>query len=325
MILSKVYWGDGMTELIQSGKISELKNSQNIAYILEEPALFNLTGYKVLMSQERNGFIKCAKVLHNGKIKLLYFTSGHKNLKNMMPLIDTDTFVIVISNLLKAVIDIKNNGFLSCQNLDLSFEKVFVDQHTFEVSLIYLPIQDDSIDELEFENNLKTNLIKVIASTPSLTNTKMNRISSLLSNGSLSLRELYNALKSESSGKVYKVTPPNTDEKKIIPNQSGQPALKFISLDANHPIKLTVTTPEYIIGKNPAKVNGVIDFNKAIGRVHCRFVYQNGQYFIIDGDGTKCSTNGTYVNGSKLSNMQPCAIKNGDRIQLANSDFAIQI
>lgn len=313
-----------MKELLQTGNITELKNSQNIAYILEDPSLFSLTGYKVLTSQEREGFIKCARVLHNGKIKLLYFTSGHKNLKNMMLLIDTDAFIMIVSNIVKVIIEIKNNGFLSCQNLDLSFDKIFVDQHTFGVSLIYLPLQSGSGDESDFENDFKISLIKLIASTPSLADPRMSRVSALLSNGALSLNELYSALKAEGKGSRH-MEPDSTGQGNTSSALSGQPILEFISLDSAHPVKLSIHAPEYVIGKNATKVHGVIGFNKAIGRVHCKFIYQNGQYFLIDGDGTKCSTNGTYINGSRLTGTQPYAVKNGDRVRLANSDFSVRI
>lgn len=311
-----------MKELLQLGKITELKTSQNVSYVLEDSDLFNLTGYKVLTNQDGEGFVKCAKVLYNGKIKLLYFTSGQKNLKNMMSLIDTDTFIVIIANLIKSIVDIKHNGFLSCLNLDLSFDKIYVDQHKFTISLIYLPLKSVNADELEFENDFRTNLIKIISSTPSLANSKMGKISSLLSNGALSMEELQKAIKAEIGGTSY--TPPENGKKEIVIDSASQPTLEFISLDNNNPIRFSITTPEFIIGKNPSKVNGVIGFNKAIGRVHCRFLYQNGQYYIIDGDGTKCSTNGTYVNGTKLTNIRPFAVKSGDRIRLANSDFAIQ-
>lgn len=313
-----------MKEFLQSGKITELKNTQNVSYMLEEASLFNLTGYKVLKSQESSVFIPCAKVLHNGKIKLLYFTSGHKNLKSMLSLIDTNTFIIIVSNILKSVIDIKNNGFLSCQNLDLSFDKIFVDSHTLKVKFIYVPINNENDDIMSFENDLRTDLIKVITSTPSLSNQSMSKISSYLSNGSLSLTDLYKSIRSECSsmGSFSKIESGESQIANDSSNRAKQPQLIMTSLDRNNPLKLVINSPNYILGKNPVKVNGVISFNKAIGRVHCSIIFNNG-YFIIDGDGTKPSTNGTYVNNVRLRNASPFPIKNGDVVRLANSDFSI--
>ena len=147
-----------MNELIQSGVISELSGTQNVQYVINDKSAFALTEFKVLRSQGRN-FIKCAKVLYNGKIKLLYFSSMFKSLKNMLPSLDGDTFLSIVANILNSVIEIKNNGFLSCANLDLSFEKIFVDQNTLEVSLIYLPINNPNADIAAFENEMRTELI----------------------------------------------------------------------------------------------------------------------------------------------------------------------
>lgn len=307
-----------MKELIKSGQIIPVKDTRNTAYILNNSELFNMTEYKVITGSEKNRFIKCAKVLHNGKIKLLYFTSGCKSLQNMINIIDSDTFITIISNILKSVIEVKNNGFLSSTKLDLSFNKIFIDAHTYTVSLIYLPVKGVSEDLAAFENDLRTDLIKVITSTPTFVNTKMNDVSSLLSNGTLSLEELYKKISAMGISGYANVIKDGRGSK-------SQPSATLKSTDPSNPLRLKIDRAEYIIGKNPQKVNGVVDFNKAIGRVHCRFVFQNNQYFLVDGNGVKNSTNGTYINGVKLTDLQPHPVKNGDIIRLANSDFIIRI
>ena len=69
------------------------------------------------------------------------------------------------------------------------------------------------------------------------------------------------------------------------------------------------------------KVDGLITFNKAISRVHCKVAYQSGNYYIID----LGSANGTYVNSKRLQPQSPELIRNGDRVRLANDDFTITI
>lgn len=304
-----------LENVLSSDSVTKLNEGANVAYILNDNNAFSLTDYKVLKNQS-DYFIDCAKLLYNGKIKILYFTSGRKNLQNMLSVIDTDTLITIVLNLIKAIIDIKNNGFLSCCNIDLSFDKIFIDQHTLTAKLIYLPIQNNAVDDMEVENELKADLIKHISAMPSFSGNKMNRVCAALSNGSLSLNELYNSLSAEVSGGY---------SKRVEGFSDNQPVLEFVSENNEYPLVLKINKPEYVIGKLASRVDGIIDFNAAIGRVHCKFVYQNGQYYIVDGDGTKCSTNGTYVNGAKLSNTQPCPVSNGDRIRLANSDFIIKI
>ena len=78
---------------------------------------------------------------------------------------------------------------------------------------------------------------------------------------------------------------------------------------------------EFVIGKNPALVDGPITFNKAISRIHCKIVKEGEGYRICDLN----SANGTYVNGERLEPNEQRIIKKGDIVRLANSDFEIII
>lgn len=70
-------WCDG---LIAKGALSESRDSVSLSYILDDPGLFSMTGYKVLRSQEERGLVHCSKILHNGKDKLIYDIEAYKPL-----------------------------------------------------------------------------------------------------------------------------------------------------------------------------------------------------------------------------------------------------
>lgn len=307
-----------MNDLLKQGVISELTGTPNVQYVLNDKSVFALTEFKVLKSQSKH-FIKCAKVLYNGKIKLIYFTSMHKSLRNMLPSLDGDTFLSIIANLLNCIIEIKNNGFLDCQDIDLSFDKIFVDQNTFEVNVIYLPVNSSNSDITAFETELKTEIIKLVSTVPAFANEKMTRVCGYLSNGTLSLNQLYGNICAEIKSGMK--TPP-----KNLKNRGGgakifkQPTLYFSSINTPVDINFQINSNEYVIGKNPEKVNGVISFNNAISRVHCKINYKNNTYFITD----LGSANGTFVNKNRLAANQPAQIKSGDTIRLANSDFVVK-
>lgn len=312
-----------MNGLLQKGVVSELVGTPNVQYVLNDDSAFALTEFKVLKSQSKH-FIKCSKVKYNGKIKFIYFTAMSKSLRNMIPSLDSDTFLTIIANLLNCIIEIKNNGFLDCENLDLSFDKVFVNQNTLEISLIYLPVNNADKDLASFENEFRTEIIKLITSVPAFTGEKMARVCGYLSNGTLSLNQVYKSICSEIKGSATSFEP-DFDREKDTGNSNKhvifkQPSLHFYSLNAPVDINFNIDVPEFIIGKNPAQVNGVISFNKAISRVHCKISYQNNSYFITD----LGSANGTYVNKSHLAAQHPQKIKSGDTIRLANSDFKIE-
>lgn len=147
-----------------TGKVIEIKDTQNYAYILESPTLFFSVGYKVLLSQEKNGFIKCTKVSHNGKDKLIYDTSRFKTLESLMYVLNFDTTLNILTNLLDAIILVKSNGFMQCENILISPDHVFIDCDNYNVYLIYLPIsqETDSISYNIFEAELKANLLVVL-------------------------------------------------------------------------------------------------------------------------------------------------------------------
>lgn len=312
-----------MNGLLQKGVVSELVGTPNVQYVLNDDSAFALTEFKVLKSQSKH-FIKCSKVKYNGKIKFIYFTAMSKSLRNMIPSLDSDTFLTIIANLLNCIIEIKNNGFLDCENLDLSFDKVFVNQNTLEISLIYLPVNNADKDVASFENEFRTEIIKLITSVPAFIGEKMARVCGYLSNGTLSLNQVYKSICSEIKGRSTSFEldfdrgkDEGDSNKQVI---FKQPSLHFYSLNEPVDINFNIDVPEFIIGKNPAQVNGVISFNKAISRVHCKISYQNKSYFITD----LGSANGTYVNKSRLAAQHPQKIKSGDTIRLANSDFKIE-
>lgn len=312
-----------MDEILKSGLITEILGHQNVEYLLNDNKVFLQTGYKVLKSQEKSGFIKCAKLLYNGKIKLIFFTSEFKSLKNIITALDGDMLLIVLSNLLNAVIQIKNNGFLSCNNLDIGMDKIFVNTKTLEVNLIYLPVSINTLGDISmFEYELRTRLIKIVSSTRKLSEEKTSRVCGHLANGSISLEQLYMLMveeqKNENSiGHMLKI-----DSQRGYTGTSGnirQPPMILKTTDMD--LEFYINKPQFVLGKNIANVDGIIPYNKAISRIHCKIIFQNGSYFVMD----MRSANGTYVNNQKLKPSELHPLKNGDQLRLANSMFLVNI
>ena len=306
-----------MNVLIENGTISEMACGNNFAYVLNDESQFLLTEYKVLQSQGTGNFVKCMKLLYNGRPEFYYLVSGLKSLTEMIPALDAEHFMTVVSNLLANIIDVKENGFLSCRNIDLSFERIYVDTATYKVGLIYLPVKRHFFqDEPAFENELRTGLVRLISNEDRLSSPKTLRFREDLSNGMLSVEDLYHRAKGGAG------TAGSSDRKQWDePHAGGNGTLQIIAMNAPERVVLIVDKPEYIIGKNRAAVDGAVSFNKMISRVHCKVITAGGQYSIEDLN----SANGTYVNHVRLQPRNPYPIKNGDIIRLANSDFQVLI
>ena len=305
--------------LIEKNDIQEMNCGENFAYILNDNTMFLPTDYKVLQSQMSGGFLKCMKILYNGKIELFYMTKNMKSLTSILSNIDSENFMTIIANLLTSIMKVKSNGFLSCQNLDVSFDKIFVDLSTFRVSLVYVPVSKRIYEDyMAFENDIRTRIVKIIVSTPTLVSPRTLQFSNDLSNGILKLEDLYNRIKGVGVVPVFSGTVSTFG---LDPRGASGQIVQLISLDPEDYIEINVNKDEFIIGKNRSRADVVIPFNHMISRVHCRIDKRDQQVLITD----LKSTNGTFVNRIRLQPNQPHLLSNGDVVRLANSDFQVRI
>ena len=304
-----------MNALIENNYISEMECGSNFAYVLSDNSTFLSTEYKVLQSQANSCFVKCMKMMYNGKVQLYYLTKGLKSFASMIPSLDADSFLTIVSNMLSDIIDVKHNGFLSCQNIDISFERIYVDPATHKVSLVYLPLSKRIYDDnSSFENEIRTGLVKLISGVSTLSSPKTIQFSADLSNGTLSIEDLQARIK---GGKTID----RGGVSDVVQDNPSSGSLRIIAMNAPTRVEILVTKDEFVIGKKAELCDGVVDFNKMISRSHCKINKKGNQYTITDLQ----SANGTFVNKVKLQPNQPTPINNGDVIRLANSDFQVTI
>lgn len=85
--------------------------------------------------------------------------------------------------------------------------------------------------------------------------------------------------------------------------------------------KVTVNAESFVIGRERKNANYCIADNSSIGRSHVTLTVRNGVTYLMDMN----STNGTFVNGVKATPRQEIALKNGDKITLADEEFEYKI
>lgn len=308
-----------MNALIENNYIKEMECGSNFSYILSDDSTFLSTEYKVLQSQANSCFVKCMKMMYNGKVQLYYLTKGLKSFSSMISSMDSENFLTIVANILSDIIDVKHNGFLSCQNIDIAFEHIYVDPTTHKVSLVYLPLSKRLYDDnASFENEIRTGLVKLISGVSTLSTPKTMQFSADLSNGMLSIEDLFARIK---GGKSTGVGQSHIGQTDVGGGRASSGLLRIIAMNAPSRVEIAVTKDEFVIGKKAELCDGVIAFNKMISRSHCRISKRGNQYTITDLQ----SANGTFVNKVKLQPNQPHPINNGDIIRLANSDFQVCI
>ena len=377
-----------MNDLILDNLIKEKRDITNISYILEDSSLFFETGYKVLQNQEKNGFIKAVKVIHNGKIKLIYDISKYKSLASIMPGLNAASFLIIMSKLFDILCETIENGFMQIENININFENIFIDTNNLNVNLIYIPVNTECNGNSKslFEERLKGNIARAISANRNIDNELVNKLYSNLSLANNTIEMLrdyintlsytntnYNQINNRVDSKVNierksapsitvkseevksnkeskfisaikgvfkfnnkkdrtkvsyeqnrKVQAPinNNDslETEVLSGDMFIPTIAIVREDALESVNIPITKENFLIGKSVQMADGVISFNKAISRIHCRIIYIDGRYFIKD----EKSVNGTFVNNRRVPVDGQVPIKTGDIIRLANSDFQVK-
>ena len=204
-----------MNESLQS-KLSEVVGANNISYILKDNKDFSVTGYKVMQNQSSSGLLRCAKIMYNGKIKLVYIVEGNKPLSHVATRLGVNELNAVIFNLIQRAMDIKANGFFRAENLELDFNKIFVDTSDYSVHLIYFPLSGGTTGKISaFENEFRVALINLFNSFPVFNAPQFQRLCSDLANGSLPLDVILKKLQDNING--------NNFNQKIYEPSNAQP------------------------------------------------------------------------------------------------------
>lgn len=81
--------------------------------------------------------------------------------------------------------------------------------------------------------------------------------------------------------------------------------------------QIVISRSEMTLGRERKSVDFCLEGNGNIGRVHARIVVRDGNVYIIDNN----STNGTYVNNTKLRGGQEQILNDNDIVRLADEKF----
>ncbi len=275
----------------------------NPAFFLKNSDLFYDTGFKVMRNQKDGSLLDCHRLRHNGKIKLVYFTGDLAPFDLMLEESAISGIRTLLHNLENALCTVENNDFLNVACIDNRLEKIFVDVNTYLVKLIYLPlnIPVNKIAGKTCKKKIKEQLLRKLQTVPAAHNPEMIHIMENLSEETFSTPD---------KG--------NTDRGDILVKPLK--AEKYVLEEINGSICMSIAGEEFLIGKSADKVNGVIEGNPAISRIHCKMLFRQGTLLIQD----MGSANGTFVNGRRLSAKECMEVKEGSRIKLANKEFVIR-
>lgn len=296
--------GSAMNGILTQKAIKEMDCGQCFAYILEDNDAFLTTEYKVMQSQKDNGLIPCVKMLFNGKTMLFYMPGNLKPLDSLIPYLDEHDQTQIVEDLLGNAIQVRDNGFLSWDNLVVNPSRIYVDKATGKTALVYLPVEKKTeLDSVAFENEIRRTLSALLEKWE---DGEAAQLRQRLENKMLSLEE---------------VIPDNPPNRGGAVSSAAPSRLVLVARNTADRQELVIPHPPCVIGRHPQMANVAVGFSKAIGRRHCRIDFQNNQYSITDLE----SKNHTYVNGQRLTPNVSQSLRNGDSVRLADVDFRVEI
>lgn len=296
--------------------MTEISYENNFGYILEDETCFRSTDYKILQSRAGDIFIRCMKLLYNGKTEIFYLTENYCPVSEMLKNMTEDTLLKVIAGLLDDIIEVENNGFLSGENVELSWDRIYVDTGTLKVRLVYVPVTFKlNGSHAEFAERLRSGLIRLLSGTDIPSDGRIKSLIPDLSDSSLSLKELRRRIggaeqkedKTQYKPGVWDGNPP----------QNG--ILRLVAVNAPYHFEIPLNSSSAVIGKKAGAADVTVPFGRLISRKHCVIIKRNEEYFITD----MGSTNGTYVNQNRLVSGREYRIGRGDIVRLADIDFRV--
>lgn len=301
-----------ISKMIDANIISVLKEGNYLSFILSNDGLFSQIGYKVMRNLDGDLFIRSVKVRHNGKTKLIYDTESFHPLTEIACRISEAELWNVLFRVADGVIQIRNNGFLSCENLLLDFDNIYFDTGAMKAHFIYLPVMSGNIENTDqsVERLFNSQMKKLFESIQQITENERSCFINTFCNSVLTFEE------------IRRTAYFHVDEKNIkndCQQSKEMNGLYLVGLDLKEPVSFWVTGERFTIGRRKDN-DGVLDFSKQISRLHCSIICKNGKYGIVDEN----SKYGTEVNHTKCIPGKFYEIHEGDMIKLPMICFKVQ-
>lgn len=231
---------------------------------------------------------------------------------------DADRIRILLSNLLEAIKEIENNGFLDVNCLERCLERIYVENHTSAIKLIYLPVNRPagSGNTSDFESAMRSGLIQAMRNICLADHPGVQTVVEDLMDKALGLEDIVRKLRESRAGGTQRAAA-DMPQKKAGDKKAftGSGALTLRAADGS--VTFRIDDGEYVIGKSRERADGVIVGNPAVSRVHCKVFRKEAEFYIVD----LGSSNGTFLDDRRVLPSQPLKINRGSRIRIANMEF----
>lgn len=301
-----------MYEFLEDKGLTRTKENANWTYTLDDEDKYSKSGYKSAQIQLKSCMLKCAIVRFNGELKFIYFTEGYVSLLEYLGKATPNSLWHVFGKVLESFLKVKNYGYLSCENIDVNAQNIYIDVKTLEPRLIYVPLISENNPNMQvnFEASIKRSFVKALrnANNPMISD-KENMLLETLNDTGQGLEGMLKSVLMR-AGATY--------NSGVTGKEKG--TLQIICTDKRIPIHYVMKKERIKIGRK--KDNDiVVDFTNQISRIHCSIILKNGTYYIRD----ERSTHGTYINNVPCIPNKEFEIHDGDLLRLPGIIFVMKI
>lgn len=284
----------------------EAMAGRNVTILLNGNEAYSPTCHKMMKGMLGSGLLTCVVYRYNGKPKLLYFTGDKKPL-SAVGTMEGSQVLSIAKSFVNAAEQLYSAGSLNLGNVLVSGDRVYVDMNSLNCYFMFLPLNNGGagLGRERFEAQVMTLLRSFVVRYSADGTPKLQKLIEAMSGPGVGIHQIKQFFAAEGPEN----DPPPTNQ-----------GIRFVGVGTPVVVDIAITKPEFIIGKNVNGVDGTISFNNAISRVHCKIIRRGGKIYIAD----LGSSNGTYINGKKLTDGQAAQVRIGDRIRLANSNFELR-
>ncbi len=297
-----------------SGLVNEVLGSFHAEYLMPNHDAFYDVGFRVMKNQQKSNLLQCHRLKYNGQLKLVYFLNDMTAFDRELLEADERYTYMLVYYLLDAIQDIENNGFLNINCIERRLNKVYVDSHTKNVKLIYVPLNlpVNSQDKVDFEAEIKSGLVQLLKEKQEADSAGIERLITYLTDDTLQLSEV---------GRQIQAADSTLEELKEVQFEKSEKigCDEVVIKAVDTTMVFHIHQENYILGKSAERADGVIAGNPTVSRVHCRIFKAGGDYYLID----MGSANGTFFNRERVSSTTPVKLTNGGSLRIANMEFMV--
>ena len=300
-----------MQELIDAGLINEIRNEHYVGYILARNNFFYNTVYQIMRKSAKDGLLRCYVSKNNGKIKLIYDTEGYRQYDSIVDTLNETQFMELIYRFLLTLEKIKKNGFIQIETLDISVDKVFVDVHSMEIGIICLPVIFNYTGQTQnfSERKILKTLSAMLYQSEFISNYYMMQLFEDCRTEQYLLDDICGFLRNGRYG----------DSNLIIDEVANESQIRLICNADQKNESILIQKDYFVLGKSETQCDSAILSSPNVSRKHCALSREIDGWYVQDLD----STNGTYINGTRVMNGEKLPVHHGDEILIADVPYIV--